>query len=69
MSGNRRSLVGDERAELAKNLREKYLSGRTVRQLAEAHSLSYGRTQKLLLEAGTEMRPRGGANRGPRDAR
>lgn len=56
-------LVGPARTELAETLKTKYEGGRTVRQLAEAHACSYGKTYALLTEAKTTMRSRGGDRR------
>lgn len=60
MSEPRRRIRNPERAELAETLKGKYATGRTVRQLAESYTLSYGLTHCLLREAGAEMRSRGG---------
>jgi hypothetical protein len=61
---DRRIIKGDERATLCAKLRRAYEEdGQTIRQLAEAHDHSYGRVRDLLVEAGTTMRPRGGARR------
>ena len=58
----RMKIKADARTNLAAELRRKYEEKRTIRSLAEEHSLSYGTTHTLLAEAGTEFRPRGGAN-------
>lgn len=62
----RTRLVGPERNDLAETLKTKYESGRTVRQLAEAHAFSYGKTHTLLREAKTTFRTRGGDRRSAR---
>jgi hypothetical protein len=56
----RRRIKGKERAQLAGDLRKTYDDGATIRALAEDRSMSYGTVRKLLLEAGAELRGRGG---------
>lgn len=58
MGGKR--LLGPARANLREDLRAEYEHGRSVRQLAQEYGRSYGQTHKLLREAGTSMRARGG---------
>lgn len=58
MGGKR--LLGTARTNLCADLREEYEQGRSVRQLAQEYGRSYGQTHKLLAEAGTPMRSRGG---------
>jgi hypothetical protein len=36
-----------------------YEAGQTVRQVAAAHGVSYGKAYRLLVDAGVKMRPRG----------
>lgn len=59
----RNRIVGDARANLSAELRRDYEGGATIRALSEEHSLSYGLARDLLVQAGTEMRPRGGGRR------
>lgn len=56
-------VVGADREKLKAALRAKYEKGATVRQLHEQTGRSFGAIQKLLEEAGTTMRPRGGARK------
>jgi hypothetical protein len=58
MGGKR--LLGTARVDLSDDLRAEYEQGRSVRQLAQEYGRSYGQTHKLLREAGTSMRSRGG---------
>jgi transposase len=52
-----------ERIQVRQAMREAYEQhGRTVHQVAAQFGRSYGTTHKLLTEAGTTMRGRGGAN-------
>jgi hypothetical protein len=61
---DRRIIKDDARANLRAELRHAYeVEHQTIRELGQAHDLSYGRVQKLLREAGTTMRPRGGSRR------
>lgn len=60
--------IRDERAalreKLAATLREQYEAGASIRVLADEHVLTYGTTRNLLIEAGAQLRSRGGPNRG-----
>lgn len=56
-------VTGEEREKLKAALRAKYEAGATVRSLHEQTGRSFGAIQKLLEEAGTTMRPRGGARK------
>lgn len=61
---DRRIIKDGERAALRAELRHEYEYGRlTVRELSERYDLSYGRVHKLLREALTTMRSRGGSRR------
>jgi len=42
-----------------------YLDGATVRELADAHHVSYGKIYRLLQQHRVPMRPRGGNNSAP----
>lgn len=52
-----------ERAPLARDLRWRYESGASIRELCADTGRSYGMVYKLLAEAGTPMRSRGGARK------
>jgi predicted transcriptional regulator len=59
-------ILGDERAQLAAELRAAYEDGSSIRVLAAECGRSYGSVHRLLVEAGAELRPRGGALRSER---
>ncbi|MFF0813815.1 helix-turn-helix domain-containing protein [Rhodococcus sp. NPDC003318] len=54
---------GGDRDEMQSELRDRYLSGASIRSLAETTGRSYGFIRTLLTEAGVELRGRGGPNR------
>jgi hypothetical protein len=54
---------GEDRAELAAQLKRRYDAGESIRRLAAATGRSYGFVHRLLSEAGAELRGRGGATR------
>lgn len=54
-------ITGDERETLKADLKKAYEGGATIRELHEETGRSFGAIQRLLLEAGVTMRPRGGA--------
>lgn len=56
-------VTGEARAKLIKDLSAKYDKGATIRVLHEETGRSFGAIQRLLIEGGVTMRPRGGANR------
>lgn len=56
-------VTGDARTTLGLDLRAKYESGASIRELAEASGKSYGFVHRLLGESGASMRGRGGATR------
>lgn len=57
-------VMGAERANLRAEMRQAYeVDGLTIKQVAAKFGRSYGTTNKLLHEAGTDVRSRGG-NRG-----
>jgi Helix-turn-helix domain len=58
-----RRLTGDARIELARDLKTAYDNGASVRQLAAQAGRSYGAVHALLVQAGTELRARGGRPR------
>jgi hypothetical protein len=57
-------LTPDQRQDLARKLAEGYAQGTSLAALAEAHGTSAGRVRLILLEAGVQMRARGGNMRG-----
>jgi predicted transcriptional regulator len=56
-------IAGTQRVTLAKQLKQQYETGRSIRELADAHGRSYGFVHRLLSEAGVTLRGRGGATR------
>lgn len=56
-----KQVLGLERESLALQMRSKYEDGATIRGLAKFHGKSYGFVHRLLSEAGTMLRKRGGA--------
>jgi len=56
-------VLGEERSELAADLKRRYEEGESIRRLAAATGRSYGFVHRLLSEAGVELRGRGGATR------
>jgi hypothetical protein len=55
-------VFGTARVDLRHRMRLEYETGLTIHQVAAQFGRSYGTTHKLLTEAGTQMRGRGGAN-------
>lgn len=56
-------ISGQARANLREEMRQDYeVEGLTVKQLAAKYERSYGLTHQLLMEADTQMRPRGGSH-------
>ena len=55
--------TGEERSDLASDLKRRYDNGESIRALAAATGRSYGFVHRLLLEAGATLRGRGGATR------
>lgn len=58
-----RRVTGGERTKLANDLKKKYNSGASIRELAEATGRSYGFVHRVLTESGVTLRGRGGATR------
>jgi hypothetical protein len=54
-------IVGTQRDELAKSLKEQYERGVSIRTLAATTGRSFGFIHTLLLEGGVAMRARGGS--------
>jgi predicted transcriptional regulator len=57
-------ITGADREKLAGELRKRYDSGESIRELAESSGRSYGFVHRILSESGTALRGRGGATRG-----
>ncbi|MFI0451436.1 helix-turn-helix domain-containing protein [Actinomadura sp. 6N118] len=62
----RRSIAGHRRTEMSRRLKLEYEEGKTMRELAAQEGITEGMVRRLLQEAGTEIRPRGGAQRSGR---
>lgn len=58
-----RRVTGSERDKLANDLKKKYNSGASIRELADATGRSYGFVHRVLTESGATLRGRGGATR------
>ena len=56
-------VTGDERGQLAADLKGRYEGGESIRVLAETSGRSYGFVHRILSESGTTLRGRGGATR------
>jgi len=56
-------IVGRDRDKLTADLRKKYDGGASIRSLAESTGRSYGFVHRILKDAGTSLRGRGGAVR------
>ena len=59
-----RRITGSDRDKLATDLRKKYDSGKSIRELAASTGRSYGFVHRILSESGATLRGRGGATRG-----
>jgi hypothetical protein len=57
-------ISGNVRDKLATDLKKKYESGKSIRDLAGETGRSYGFVHRLLSESGVDLRGRGGATRG-----
>jgi hypothetical protein len=62
MLGSRVHVTGPARLKLGAELKKAYGRGASVRVLAEGCGRSYGFVHRVLTEAGTTMRTRGGPN-------
>lgn len=58
--GKHSRIIGTERDKVGQSLRRKYEQGSSIRELAEDLGRSYGFVHKVLVEADTPLRPRGG---------
>lgn len=56
-------VTGNERSQLATELRRRYDEGESIRSLAAATGRSYGFIHRILIESGANLRGRGGATR------
>ncbi|GAB3484127.1 helix-turn-helix domain-containing protein [Amycolatopsis cihanbeyliensis] len=56
--------TGPERTELAEELKRQYEQGDSIRALADSCGRSYGFVHRLLTEARTTLRSRGGSRPG-----
>ena len=57
-------VTGADRAKLAADLKKRYDSGESIRELAATTGRSYGFVHRILTENGVSLRGRGGATRG-----
>jgi Helix-turn-helix domain len=57
-------ITGGDRNKLAVDLKRKYTSGASIRDLAGETGRSYGFVHRMLSESGVALRGRGGATRG-----
>jgi predicted transcriptional regulator len=57
-------ITGGDRTKLAADLKRKYASGVSIRELAAETGRSYGFVHRMLSESGVTLRGRGGATRG-----
>ncbi|KOV74261.1 transcriptional regulator [Streptomyces sp. AS58] len=69
MLGVRVHIKGPAREKVGADLKKAYDKGASIRTLARGCGRSYGFVHRLLTEAGTAMRSRGGPNSGSRTAR
>ncbi|MCP2259262.1 hypothetical protein LX15_002963 [Streptoalloteichus tenebrarius] len=57
-------ITGRLRQQVAADLKKKYEKGASIRSLARSTGRSYGFVHRILIEAGVQLRGRGGARRG-----
>ncbi|MDX3697817.1 helix-turn-helix domain-containing protein [Streptomyces europaeiscabiei] len=69
MLGIRVHIKGPARQKIGADLKKAYGKGASIRTLAQGCGRSYGFVHRLLTEAGTTMRTRGGPNSRSRTAR
>ncbi|MFC8949522.1 helix-turn-helix domain-containing protein [Streptomyces rochei] len=60
MLGRRVHVTGPARLKLGAELKKAYTAGASIRTLAHGCGRSYGFVHRLLTEAGTTLRTRGG---------
>jgi hypothetical protein len=58
-------LTEQQRAELGRELSQRYLAGQSIRDICRSSGYSIGRVRRLLIDAGVTFRARGGATRRP----
>lgn len=58
-----RRVTGGDRSKLASDLRKRYESGASIRELAADTGRSYGFIHRIVSESGATLRGRGGATR------
>lgn len=56
-------LTGEDRDKVRQRAAQHYAAGLSIRAISRALGRSYGGTRVLLLEAGVQMRKRGGSIR------
>lgn len=56
-------ITGAERERLTSTLRENYVKGASLRELAQQTGRSYGFVHRMLTDAGVTLRGRGGSTR------
>lgn len=56
-------MTGEAREQATSAMVEQYAAGKSIREIAEASGRSYGFVHRILSEAGTSLRGRGGATR------
>lgn len=56
-------LTGEDRDKVRQRAAQHYAAGLSIRAISRALGRSYGGTRVLLLEAGVQMRKRGGNTR------
>ena len=56
-------ITGQQRDQLAGDLKTRYEKGESIRSLAESTGRSYGFVHRVLSESGVTLRGRGGATR------
>ena len=61
-------ITGAERESLAKDLKQRYSAGASIRELAAETNRSYGFIHRLLSDSGVKLRGRGGATRSKAEA-
>lgn len=54
-------IVGPDAEQLGAEMARLYSSGMSIRELADEYGRSYGAVQAMLIEAGADLRSRGGA--------
>lgn len=55
--------TGKAREKLSAAVVKAYAAGHSIRDIAAANDMSYGKTHRILTEAGVQLRTRGGNHR------